>query len=341
MHSRPKECFDGVSPALRTRPFACHQLSSPFQMPVQRVKTITVSLRYRVERALEMGALRSGDRLPSARELSREFQADPRVILAAYRALAEEGLVEIRPRSGNYVSARNVIAPGAEAPPTPLVVNILSEAITYGYSTKEFAGYLADASFGRRLRAAVIAGGSDQSEGIARELRDDFSVTAETVSPESVRLSQERIPKLRSADLIITTEAYGAIVNRVAKRMGKPMIVIAVRNNLVSDEWHSLMARGVNVIAAERKFLLLLRAYLAGSPQAEQVKMFVAGEDSLESIEPGSPTYVTQAARMKLGKTRIPGTLVPTPRLLSPGCVRAILNVIVSLRYDRKVPQLS
>ncbi len=310
-------------------------------MPVPRVKNITVSLRYRVERALEMGALKSGDRLPSARELAREFKADPRVILAAYRTLSEEGLIDIRPRSGNYVSKRNAISPSADPPPTPLVVDILSQAITRGYSTKEFVGYLADASFGRRLRAVVIAGTSDQAEGVARELRADFSVSAEIVSPESIKQAREKAPKLGSADLIITTEALGMMVGRVARRMGKPMIVITVRNNIISEEWTALMLRGVNVVAADRKFLMILRAYLASSPHANAVKMFIAGEDSLDSIEPGTATYVTQAARIKLGRTRLPGTLVPPPRVLSEECVRAILTVIVSLRYDRKVPVLS
>ncbi len=309
-------------------------------MAVPRVKNITVSLRNRVERALEMGALKSGDRLPSARELAREFEADPRVILAAYRTLAEEGLIDIRPRSGNYVSKRNVISRDADPPPTPLVVDILSQAITRGYSTKEFAGYLADASFGRRMRAVVIAGTSDQAEGIARELRDDFSVSAEIVSPDSVRQNGET-PKLRGSDLIITTENFGVMVGGIARKLGKPMVVMSVRDNIISEEWAALMLRGVNVVAADRKFLTILRAYLSSSPHSNAVKMFVAGEDSLDSIEPGTATYITQAARIKLGKTRLPGTLVPPPRVLSEACVRSILNVIVSLRYDRKVPSLS
>lgn len=310
-------------------------------MPLQKVKTITASLRYRVERALEMGALKSGDRLPSARELSREMGADPRVILSAYRTLEQEGLVEIRPRSGNYVSPRNIVSPSSAPPPTPVVVNILSEAISRGYSTKEFAGYLADASFGRRLQAAVVAGTSDQAEGIGRELRDDFSLSSVLISPRAIRQDQERSPGLRGADLIITTEAFGVSVSRIAKRLQKPVIVLTIRSNIISDEWVALMRRGVNVVAADREFVGLLHRYLSSSPQAEQVKMYVVGEDSLSAIDPASPTYVTHAARKKLGSTRIPGTLIPPPRVLSDTCVRAILKVAVSLRYDRAVPGLS
>lgn len=311
------------------------------EMPLQKVKTITDSLRYRVERALEMGALKSGDRLPSARELSREMGADPRVILSAYRTLEQEGLVEIRPRSGNYVSPRNIVSPSSAPPPTPVVVNILSEAISRGYSTKEFAGYLADASFGRRLRAVVVAGISDQAEGIGRELRDDFSLSSVLISPKTLKQDQDRASGFKGADLIVTTAEFAALVSRIGKRMQKPVIVLTIRPNIIGDEWVALMRRGVNVVAADREFVGLLRRYLSSSPQAERVKMFVVGDDSLSAIEPGNPTYVTHAARKKLGTTRIPGTLIPPPRILSDQCVRAILNIIVSLRYDRAVPGLS
>lgn len=310
-------------------------------MPLQKVQTVISSLRYRVERALEMGALKTGDRLPSARELSKEMGADPRVILAAYRALEQEGLVEIRPRSGNYVSARNIISQTNAPPPTPVVVDILSGAISRGYSTKEFAGYLADASFGRRLRAAIVVGTSDQAEGIARELHDDFSLSSVLVSPEAVRRDRERAQGLKGVDLIITTEAFGDSVRPVGSHLRKPVIVLTVRSNIISDEWNALLCRGINVVAADRRFVELLRKYLSSSPQSENVKMFVVGEDSLSGIVPSSPTYVTQAARKKLGTTRIPGTLIRPPRVLSDACVRSILNVIVSLRYDRAVPGLS
>src|SRR5688500_8799731 len=74
-------------------------------------------LRGRVLRGLHAGALRPGDRLPSARDLTVEFDVDHRVILDAYRLLVAENLVELRPRGGIYVAPRS--DGGAGIPPMP------------------------------------------------------------------------------------------------------------------------------------------------------------------------------------------------------------------------------
>ena len=59
---------------------------------------IVETLRGRVLRFVQSGTLATGDRLPSARTLAREFGVDFRVILSAYRTLSNEGLVDLRAR---------------------------------------------------------------------------------------------------------------------------------------------------------------------------------------------------------------------------------------------------
>ena len=49
---------------------------------------IVDTIRRRVLRGIQAGALVAGDRLPSARELAPEFEVDYRVVIAAYRDLA-------------------------------------------------------------------------------------------------------------------------------------------------------------------------------------------------------------------------------------------------------------
>ena len=55
-------------------------------------------LRRRILRGIQAGALRAGDRLPSARELAGEFRVDYRLVIAAYKEIAAEGLVELMER---------------------------------------------------------------------------------------------------------------------------------------------------------------------------------------------------------------------------------------------------
>ena len=63
--------------------------------------------------AILSGDLRSGDRLPSTRELARRFDIHPNTISAGYRQLHREGWTEKRQGSGVYVRDN------ADPPSTP------------------------------------------------------------------------------------------------------------------------------------------------------------------------------------------------------------------------------
>ena len=59
------------------------------------------------------GALRPGDRLPSVRELRRDRGVSAATVIHAYQLLEARGLIETRPQSGHYVSARLEQRPAA------------------------------------------------------------------------------------------------------------------------------------------------------------------------------------------------------------------------------------
>jgi DNA-binding transcriptional regulator YhcF (GntR family) len=106
-------------------------------MPHRR-DAISDALRQRLVTGLHLGVLRQGDRLPSVRALAAEFDADPRVALAAYRVLEAEGLVEVRARSGIYV-ARTAASGGEMLPQlAEWVVGVLVEALSRGVPAVEF-----------------------------------------------------------------------------------------------------------------------------------------------------------------------------------------------------------
>ena len=52
------------------------------------------------------GNLRSGERVPSVRQMCRERGVSPATAMRAYELLEARGLVETRPQSGYYVCAR-------------------------------------------------------------------------------------------------------------------------------------------------------------------------------------------------------------------------------------------
>lgn len=60
----------------------------------------------KLKRAIDIGSLKSGDRLPSVRELSEREQVSLATAVTTYRHLENQGLVEARPKSGFFVRER-------------------------------------------------------------------------------------------------------------------------------------------------------------------------------------------------------------------------------------------
>lgn len=69
-----------------------------------------------IARAIEGGALRVGQKVPSVRHLSAQRGVSISTVLQAYRTLENEGLIEARPQSGYFVRRRAQVPPEPEAP---------------------------------------------------------------------------------------------------------------------------------------------------------------------------------------------------------------------------------
>jgi DNA-binding transcriptional regulator YhcF (GntR family) len=65
-----------------------------------------VQLMQQVRQALLFGILKSGDQLPTVREVVAQVALNPNTVLRAYRDLEHEGLVVSRPGLGTFVAAK-------------------------------------------------------------------------------------------------------------------------------------------------------------------------------------------------------------------------------------------
>ena len=297
----------------------------------QRLGDITEALRGRILRGLYAGVLRAGSRLPSARELSGEFDADHRVVLGAYRELVAEGLVELRPRGGIYVAEQPGGAAGLPPLPQSWIVQVLTDGVSRELPLPDLHEWLRRCVETLRLRAVVVATTSDQLAGLCRELHDDYGLEASGVAGQELELEEGAdLPvDVRRADLLVTTDAHAQRVRALAEALGKPCVAIAVRPDLVAGEWRLLLGEPVYVVVADPKFLPLLEQFFAGTPGAENLRPLVLGRDDLSVIPDGAPTYITRSARERLGDTRIPGRVLPAARMLAPESVRQIVDFIV------------
>jgi len=77
-----------------------------------------VQLIQQVRQALLFGILKSGDRLPTVKEVSAQVALNPNTVLRAYRELEHDGLVVSRPGLGTFVSATipPAVAPASYRP---------------------------------------------------------------------------------------------------------------------------------------------------------------------------------------------------------------------------------
>ncbi len=64
-----------------------------------------VQLMEQVKHAVEIGALRPGDQLPTIRALAQELVMNSNTVVRAYRELEHEGIVELRQGLGAFISS--------------------------------------------------------------------------------------------------------------------------------------------------------------------------------------------------------------------------------------------
>ncbi len=324
---------------------------------------LTDLLRRRLLAGLRVGTLTHGSRLASSRSVAAELAVDPRLVMAAYRELAGEGMVELRPRSGIYVAVRTS-SDGAPVPSQEWLVDLLGAAIERDVAAADLARWLQLALETLRLRAVVIAVSADQTVGICAELRGNYGLEAEGVvlSPNCVNgdasdgdpaatatpatgsvhprwatqlqrlpIDGERLPQsLARADLVVTTPASEALARPLATRLGVPLILAEVRPDLLGVQWRQLLLQPVFVVVADELFGRMVQAFVSGAPGGDRLTVLVAGRDDTSCITDDSPVYVTRAALQLLGDVTIPGRRVPPARVFTAEASRAILHWMVA-----------
>lgn len=289
-------------------------------------------LRGRILRGLQGGALKSGDRLPSARELETEFGMDHRIVLDSYRLLVEEEVVEMRPRGGIYVAA----TAGGGAVPMPSAVwlaEVMAQGLAREIPLTELHEWLHRAIGTLRLRAVVVQSTADQVEGICRELREDYGLEASGLKVSELAEASAG-QELRLADVLVTSEELEEQVRPAADALKKPVLLVDIRPDLIAGEWRLLLSRPVYVVVADEQFVDMLLGFFSETPGVENLRPVVVGRDDLSVIPDGAPVYITQSARQRLAGVQIRGRILPTARLFSAASSLSLIRFIVSANLN-------
>lgn len=79
----------------------------PFSLEIRPGQPVFEQLAYAVRKAAVSGLIKSGDRFPSVRTISRELRIHPNTVQKAITVLVNEGLLDVHPGIGTVVSKRS------------------------------------------------------------------------------------------------------------------------------------------------------------------------------------------------------------------------------------------
>lgn len=294
--------------------------------PRRRRADIAETLRRRIVAAVSAGLTRRGDRLPSAREVAAEFEADPRLVLAAYRILAREGLVSIRRRSGIYVAAVPEVAGGPPVVAPGWLVDTLVGGLEQGVAAPKLGDWLRRCVTTRRVRVAVVAGSEDQLESFGGELRDDYGFDAVPFAPEAIDRPGGAPPEMLAADLVCAPEPHATALRRALPADAR-VITLELRTD-IDAVWKREMQRGpLYIVISDRRTMPDLERSMAG--HASAVRTLVLGQDDLGAIPDDAGVYLSRAARRRLDGKVLRGRMLPTTRSFTTRTARELLTVLV------------
>jgi DNA-binding transcriptional regulator YhcF (GntR family) len=293
---------------------------------------VTNELRDRIVSAIHVGRLRGGDRLPTVRAFADELDVNERVVLAALRALADEGFIELRPRSGAYVMPPHP-ASGASLPHLGTwLVGLLLQARARGLPPRTLSEFVQRGMMTRRVRAACVECNDDQLHLLCDELANDHGYVSDGVPLDQLNAIDPPLA-LRRADLLVTTAFHADRVRRIATALRKPWIAVSLRADVMRDVGRYLRAGPVYYVATDPRFERKLRHMLADVGPLANLRVMVIARDDLNAIPASAPTFIMTSAAEHLRKRyRLaggPGTPIQPPRHFSDSSARELLTFLV------------
>ena len=295
-------------------------------IPSRRL-AIAEALRERVLGGVHLGTLEPGAKLPSLRTIAEEMHADPRLVHTAYRQLAAEGLVQLRPRSGIFV-ANGAGQADALLPQTAgWVVDMFVLALSHGLAPTELRRQARMCLDSVRVRAACVECNDDQIHALCEEVHRDYGIMAAGVERDDVLRRGVPPRALEGANFIVTTRFHANELQERAARLNKPVIVVSLAPAFVA-EIRRLVAEGpLYFLCTDPRFAAKLPHIFAGLRTT--IQAVVVGRDPLDGIPRDATVYAMPSARERLPSRWRHPRVVTAPGVFSASSARDILTAIV------------
>ena len=271
-------------------------------------------LRDDIVSRIHIGHLQAGDQLPSYRELSEKWRVDHRMVARAYRALEEEGLVEIRGRSGVFLREQERIGGELPSETARWVANeVLTEAWQRRIKIPELPRRLQECTAAVKLRTACLESSEDIRYLLCRELREWFGFVTEGVATDHLPVQGagrsvnvipiDKLPSaVREADLLVTTRFHAHEVQPVAQVLGKPHVVVAMHPVAAEMVLEQLRKGPLTVVCVDPRFGNRLKL-IAGPEHQDRVRVVLARDkEAVGKLDPDEPVFISTAAMAQLDR---------------------------------------
>ncbi|HEU0298091.1 MAG TPA: GntR family transcriptional regulator [Longimicrobium sp.] len=299
-------------------------------------------LRDRILSSLHLGLLQPGDRLPSIRTLWREMGVDHRVVAQAYRLLEDEGLVEVRGRSGVYLAPQDQLGGEVLAETARWMAGVLVEGWKRRMTLAEIPELIRRCTSTVRLRCACVESNEDQMTAYCAELEEQFGLEAVPVyiSPVPLPRPDRSVEfhaveeKIRQTDLVVTTSYHSRLVRKAAENVGVPAVTLTVNSEVVETVQRQIRSGGITLVCVDPEFGNRLRAMYADAAEgAEQIRVVLAQDAAtLASLPRDESVILTRAAANQLGESaELPPLLLPHSPTFSAHTARELLQLIIRL----------
>lgn len=287
-------------------------------------------LRHRLVGLLHAGRLSPGDRLESIRSMSRKSGIDHRVVAKAYRALAADGLVEIREGSGVYVPELET-----EVELTSERVRWVAEVLHDGWErrwTRGDVGRLVRRAGARRLLCACIDTNEDHMVAFASELSSDFELTVRQVYIDPAAGGDDiDEAALAGVDIVVTSVFHAEVARRLSARTAHPVVVMTIGKEYSARVEARLRRGGAVTVAVDPEYLRLGEMHLAGTAHEGKVELLLLPQAEERGLDVRAPhVLLTRAARRRLGLDDF-HLIPPPPGVISSASARVLLQEITRL----------
>ena len=268
---------------------------------------------------------------------------DHRAVAQAYRTLSEEGLVEVRGRSGVCIASSPAL-PGGSDDWTEWVARVMADGWQRSLSYPSLATLFALCTRTADLRCLCVESNQDQMLAYQAEIgaATGMSLVPVYLDPsdreevQDAGRGEELRQALATADLLVTTQYHAAAVRSVMGSRRVPLVTLCVNPELAETVRQRIRGQGLTVVAATAAFgerLRLMYSDIIRDPRQLQV-ILATDAETVARIPADEPILITRAARELLPSLDHLTLVFPHSPTIAPGTIVQLSEVVARVNLS-------